>query len=63
MNIILNDSVEKVYSLECGVTEVQQGVSLIRGDNIATIGEVDLELEAQLDMSRIKAAPLPVIHN
>ena len=39
------------------------GLYIIRGDNIAVIGELDEELDASLDLSTIHAAPLKAIHH
>ena len=37
------------------------GLYIIRGDNIAVIGELDEELDKQLDLSSIRAPPLKSI--
>ena len=34
---------------------------MLRGDNIAIIGEIDENLEASIDYSKIKAAPLKAV--
>ncbi|XP_065634507.1 sm-like protein LSM8 [Quercus suber] len=39
------------------------GLYIIRGDNISVVGELDEELDAHLDLSKLRAHPLkPVIH-
>lgn len=55
-NLILNEAVEHVYSLEEEVEEVPLGLYVVRGDNVAVIGEFD-----KLDLT-IKTEPLPEIH-
>ncbi|CDY54443.1 BnaC02g45590D [Brassica napus] len=49
---------------ECeGVQQLVLGLYIIRGDNIGVIGELDEELDASLDFSKLRAHPLkPVVH-
>ncbi|CAN0921807.1 Sm-like protein LSM8 [Linum grandiflorum] len=62
-NIILDESHERVYSTKEGVQQLVLGLYIIRGDNISVIGELDEDLDAQLDMSNLRAHPLkPVSH-
>lgn len=62
-NIILDDSHERVFSLDHGVEKHQLGLCVIRGENVALIGEVDRETDRSLDLSKCKARPLkPVVH-
>lgn len=62
-NLILDESHERVYSTKSGVEQLGLGLYIIRGDNIAVVGEIDEELDASLDLSQIRAAPLkPVSH-
>lgn len=63
INVILDESHERVYSTTQGVEQVVLGLYIIRGDNIAVIGELDEDLDSRLDLSSIKAEPLnPVVH-
>ncbi|XP_071818352.1 U6 snRNA-associated Sm-like protein LSm8 [Apostichopus japonicus] len=63
INLILDESHERVYSNTQGVEQVVLGLYIIRGDNIAVIGEVDDDTDSSLDLSNIKAEPLnPVVH-
>ncbi|XP_018336022.1 U6 snRNA-associated Sm-like protein LSm8 [Agrilus planipennis] len=63
INIILDESHERVYSSTTGVEQVILGLHIIRGDNIAIIGLVDEELDNRLNLSSIKAEPLnSVVH-
>ncbi|KAH8070812.1 mRNA splicing protein [Aureococcus anophagefferens] len=72
-NVILDECHERVFSLDAGVEQVVLGLYIIRGaprrartrrrDNIAVIGEVDIELDAQTDFSELRADALkPVTH-
>ncbi|GAB4855270.1 hypothetical protein Ancab_023890 [Ancistrocladus abbreviatus] len=62
-NIILDESHERVYSTKEGVQQLVLGLYIIRGDNITIIGELDEDLDARLDLSKLRAHPLkPVIH-
>ncbi|GBG92637.1 hypothetical protein CBR_g56602, partial [Chara braunii] len=62
-NLILDQSHERVYSTKQGVAQLVLGVSIIRGDNIAVVGELDQELDSNLDLNALRAAPLkPVTH-
>ncbi|XP_020520003.1 sm-like protein LSM8 isoform X2 [Amborella trichopoda] len=46
-----------------GVQQLVLGLYIIRGDNISVIGELDEELDSNLDLSKLRAHPLkPVIH-
>ena len=63
INAILDKCHERVFSTSSGVEEVPLGLYIVRGDNIAVIGEVDEDLDKKLDMKSIKAEPLnPVVH-
>ncbi|XP_003383057.1 PREDICTED: U6 snRNA-associated Sm-like protein LSm8 [Amphimedon queenslandica] len=63
VNIILSNSHERVYSSSSGVEQVQLGLYIIRGDNIAVIGELDEELDSEINLNDIRAEPLnPVVH-
>lgn len=55
-NLVLNDAFEHVYSLEEEVEQVPLGLYVVRGDNVAVIGEFE-----KLDMT-IKTNPLPQVH-
>lgn len=62
-NIILQECHERVFSTTAGVEQVPLGLYIVRGDNIAVIGEMDEEADAALDLSTLKGEPLkPVIH-
>ncbi|VDI26654.1 U6 snRNA-associated Sm-like protein LSm8 [Mytilus californianus] len=63
INLILDESHERVYSATQGVEQVILGLYIIRGDNVALIGEIDDEADQRLDFNDIKAEPLnSVLH-
>lgn len=53
-NIILEKCFERVFSRDCGVQVVSLGVHVIRGDNIAVIGEVDVEKDQKIAWESMK---------
>ncbi|KZS96297.1 LSM-domain-containing protein [Sistotremastrum niveocremeum HHB9708] len=60
-NVVLSDSKERVFSLEEGVEEVPLGLYLVKGDMIALVGEVDAAIDESVDLSTIRADPIPPI--
>mmetsp|Transcript_5414 Transcript_5414/g.11026 ORF Transcript_5414/g.11026 Transcript_5414/m.11026 type:complete len:97 (-) Transcript_5414:86-376(-) len=62
-NLILDDCHERVFSTTAGVQQEVLGLYIIRGDNIAIIGELDQDVDSQADLSVVRAEPLkPVAH-
>lgn len=62
-NVILHDSHERVFSLDQGVEKHHLGLCVIRGENVAVIGQVDRDTDIQLELANCKAKPLkPVKH-
>eukprot|EP00897_Mesotaenium_endlicherianum_P010519 jgi/Mesen1/9496/ME000063S08942 len=62
-NLILDESHERVYSTRQGVEQLVLGLYIIRGDNIAVVGELDEEIDSNLDLEALRAQPLkPVQH-
>jgi len=62
-NLIVDDCHERVYSKDRGVEQVQLGLYIIRGDNVAIVGEVDEDTDKDIELDKIRAEPLkPVIH-
>lgn len=57
-NLILNEAIELLYSEEESVEQVPLGLYVIRGDNVAIVGEYTTK---NLDMT-LKTEPLPAIH-
>lgn len=63
VNIILDESHERVYSMTAGIEQVVLGLHIIRGDNVAIIGQLDESVDSKLDFSSIRGMPLePVVH-
>lgn len=60
INLILDDSHERVYST-AGVEQVNLGLNIVRGDNVALIGEVDEEVDKRIDWTEIHVDPLSAV--
>ncbi|VDK67970.1 unnamed protein product [Litomosoides sigmodontis] len=58
INLVLEDSHERVFSEDAGVEQIPLGLYIVRGDNVAVIGELDEDLDKRLDFSKMKASPL-----
>ncbi|XP_071545035.1 U6 snRNA-associated Sm-like protein LSm8 [Panulirus ornatus] len=58
INLIMDECHERVYSSHRGVEQVILGLYVVRGDNVALIGEVDEDLDSRLDLENIRAEPL-----
>eukprot|EP00598_Pedospumella_elongata_P006499 CAMPEP_0184970380 /NCGR_PEP_ID=MMETSP1098-20130426/2894_1 /TAXON_ID=89044 /ORGANISM="Spumella elongata, Strain CCAP 955/1" /LENGTH=95 /DNA_ID=CAMNT_0027492317 /DNA_START=33 /DNA_END=320 /DNA_ORIENTATION=- len=64
MNVILEQSHERVFSEDKGVSQNPLGLYIIRGDNIVVVAELDEEEDAKTDFSSVMAPPLkPVMHS
>lgn len=62
-NVILDDSHERVFSDDQGVEKHQLGLCVVRGENVAFIGQIDRDIDHKLDLSNCKAKPIkPVKH-
>ncbi|XP_063229536.1 U6 snRNA-associated Sm-like protein LSm8 [Bacillus rossius redtenbacheri] len=63
INLILDESHERVYSSTQGVEQVVLGLHIIRGDNVVVIGELDDNIDSRLDLGSIRAEPIgAVVH-
>ncbi|KAJ3158747.1 hypothetical protein HK101_001229 [Irineochytrium annulatum] len=60
-NLILAKAVERVFSSTEGAEEVPLGLYIIRGPNVALVGELDVEVDENINWEAIKAAPLKLI--
>lgn len=60
-NLILDKCHERVYSTKAGVEQLVLGLYVIRGDNIAVVGELDEDLDRELDLGTMRAAPLKAV--
>ena len=58
INLILDDTHERVFSSNQGVEQVVLGLHIVRGDNIAIIGEVDEAIDSRLELANMKADPI-----
>lgn len=56
-NLILKDAQERIYSEEEDVEIVPLGLYMIRGDNVALVGEADWKEKD----STIRAEPIPAV--
>ncbi|CAJ1332070.1 unnamed protein product [Effrenium voratum] len=50
-NVVLSDCQERVFDTDKGVEQVVLGLYVIRGDNLAVVGEVDEEIDSRIDLS------------
>ncbi|EQC31530.1 hypothetical protein SDRG_10704 [Saprolegnia diclina VS20] len=63
INIVLDDSFERIYSAKADVQVVDLGLYIVRGDNIALIGEVEPNIKQQTQGDNARAEPMkPVTH-
>ncbi|KAF8725119.1 hypothetical protein AX14_008321 [Amanita brunnescens Koide BX004] len=60
-NIVISECKERVYSMEDGVEEIPLGLYLVKGDMIILIGEIDDAIDQSVDLSTIRAEPIPPI--
>ncbi|KAF6148573.1 hypothetical protein GIB67_042532 [Kingdonia uniflora] len=61
--LLYSPNLESIVLPKEGVQQLVLGLYIIRGDNISIVGEVDEELDANLDLSKLRAHPLkPIIH-
>ncbi|XP_018429502.1 PREDICTED: LSM8 homolog, U6 small nuclear RNA associated [Nanorana parkeri] len=63
INLILDESHERVFSSSQGVEQVVLGLYIVRGDNVAVVGEIDEETDSSLDLGNIRAEPLNSVVN
>jgi U6 snRNA-associated Sm-like protein LSm8 len=61
INIILEEAQERVYSMQAGIQQVILGIYIIRGDNVALIGEINEEKDLQIDFNTTRAQPIKAI--
>ena len=61
INVILDECHERVFSTTEGVEQIVLGLYIIRGDNIALVGEVDEESEQRVDLASTRAEPLKAV--
>lgn len=71
--MILSDCEERIYSTDEGVETVPLGLYIIRGDTVylysflilisVVVGEINQELDNQIEFDRVRAHPLNSINN
>jgi len=61
MNLALSHTHERLFSLQAAVAVIQLGLYMIRGDNVAVVGEIDEDLDSTVDYVNLRAAPVPLI--
>lgn len=52
-NLVMNRCVERIFSVEQGVEFVERGVHVLRGDNVATVGEVEEAKDKAINWSEV----------
>ncbi|ORY79887.1 hypothetical protein BCR37DRAFT_349310 [Protomyces lactucae-debilis] len=57
-NLIISDTEERIFSPEETVQVEPLGLYLLRGENVAIIGEVDPALEQSIDWEKVKGNPI-----
>ena len=63
INVILDDSHERILSPSEAGQRIELGLYIIRGENVAVIGEMDEEKDSTLKVADMKAEALkPVVH-
>lgn len=63
INLILDDTHERIFSTTAGMEQISLGLKIIRGDNVSVIGLVDEAVEHSVDFSKVRGEPLnPVVH-
>lgn len=60
-NLVIEECHERVYSTQEGVAIEQLGLYMVRGDNVAVVGEIDEDLDAKIQFDGLRAAPLKPI--
>lgn len=53
-NVILDKSIERIFAPDVAVRVVNLGLYVVRGDNIAVIGEVNVDKDAQIPWDKTK---------
>ncbi len=63
INLILEHSHERIYSPDAPMEQIDRGLCLIRGDNVAVIGELDEDKDLAVDINAVRGDYLrPVVH-
>ena len=63
-NLILSQCVERVYSEDDGAQTVELGLYLLKGDNCAIVGLLNMTKDEIIDLATVRASPLkPIVHS
>ena len=63
INVVLEESHERILSTSDAGQRIDLGLYLIRGDNVAVIGEMDEQKDGQSSVAERRAEPIkPVVH-
>eukprot|EP00586_Coscinodiscus_wailesii_P014867 CAMPEP_0172502236 /NCGR_PEP_ID=MMETSP1066-20121228/158069_1 /TAXON_ID=671091 /ORGANISM="Coscinodiscus wailesii, Strain CCMP2513" /LENGTH=99 /DNA_ID=CAMNT_0013277423 /DNA_START=72 /DNA_END=371 /DNA_ORIENTATION=+ len=63
-NLVLKNSHERVFAPDAPVELVPLGLYVIRGDNVAVVGNLDEERDGMRDLREERAVPIkPVMQN
>jgi len=57
-NVVLKDTEERVLS-PSGISVIPLGLYIIRGDTVAVVGELDQDVENNINLSRLSSQPIP----
>ena len=60
-NLVLTKCTERIFSSGQGVDTMEHGMYIVRGDNVASIGEIDEDIDAAVNWAEIQAEPLRTI--
>ncbi|KAM3131684.1 hypothetical protein pb186bvf_016215 [Paramecium bursaria] len=58
LNCVIENCVQRIYSLTSGVQFIDMGLQILRGDYVVMIGEMSLTIDNQLEFDNIQAAPI-----
>ncbi|KAJ9080496.1 U4/U6-U5 snRNP complex subunit lsm8 [Entomophthora muscae] len=62
-NLVLSDCEERIFSMSEPTEIVPLGLYLVRGDNVVVVGQIDEEIDSEIDLNQIRAEPvLSVVH-
>jgi U6 snRNA-associated Sm-like protein LSm8 len=57
-NLVLAHCKERIFQSDQGAETHEHGLYLVRGDNVATLGDVDEEIDSSIVWSEVQADPL-----
>eukprot|EP00092_Neocalanus_flemingeri_P078799 GFUD01098078.1.p1 GENE.GFUD01098078.1~~GFUD01098078.1.p1 ORF type:complete len:103 (+),score=20.48 GFUD01098078.1:129-437(+) len=61
INLILDETHERVFSASQGIEQVVLGLHIVRGDNICVVGEIDEDIDQRLDLHSITKQSLRML--